>query len=755
MNMLLNVAFYNIKNNTLKHFVSRHTGRKVQAAPLCLPLQVCRIILYALILLCPVHAVAGVESLKLLLQNAKHDTTRCNILNAMIEEESNDSVWIKYNDAMKDIAERNLDGYPAEHSLHNFYLGHLADAYNNYGYYYERQGKPGKALENYEKSLDMSKRSGNRSGVASTLNNLGYVYYSQADVSRALEHYMQSLAIYEEIGDQQGIARSYNNMAVLHNNQDNVDKGLEYLEKSLAIKRKLDDKAGIANMLLNMGALLFNKELEENKKNVSGLEDYKEAIKYFQEALEISRAIDHRDGEATALNNIGSIYCESGMLDEALYNLGQSLAIRQQLNDKQGIAYTMDMLAEAYLKKNELDKALDYGLKALATGKETGYPTTIRNAAQTLTDIYKRRNEPAKALESFELYITMRDSVVNQSTRQLALRDQLRYEYGRKVAADSVRVAEEKKVMDAKLSEEQTMRYALYGGLGLVMVFAGFISNRFRVTQKQKKLIEIKEQETHRQKGIIEEKQKEILDSINYARRIQAAILPPARIVKEHLSQSFIIYKPKDIVAGDFYWLEHISGKVLFAAADCTGHGVPGAMVSVVCNNGLNRSVREHGLTDPGRILDTTREIVIREFEKSDEDVKDGMDISLCALDKAAMQLQWAGANNPLWIVRGGELIEYKGDKQPIGKHELSKPFTTHDITLQAGDMIYIFSDGYIDQFGGANSKKFKAASLKKLLLSVYDDPIGKQQQEIENAFDQWKAGQEQVDDVCMIGVRI
>lgn len=271
--------------------------------------------------------------------------------------------------------------------------------------------------------------------------------------------------------------------------------------------------------------------------------------------------------------------------------------------------------------------------------------------------------------------------------------------------------------------------------------------------EKQRSEAEKQRDEVSKQKEIVEEAHKEIRDSINYAKRIQSAILPPQKLVKEYLPESFILYKPKDVVAGDFYWMEHRDGKVLFAAADCTGHGVPGAMVSVVCNNGLNQSVREHGLAEPGKILDKTREIVIAEFEKSEEEVKDGMDISLCALN--GHTLQWAGANNPIWIVRDGELMGTKPDKQAIGKIDNPTPFTTHEFTLEQGDSIYIFTDGFQDQFGGEKGKKFKPANFKKLLLSIQSEPMKKQLEIIDAAFEEWKGNLEQVDDVCVIGVRI
>ena len=246
---------------------------------------------------------------------------------------------------------------------------------------------------------------------------------------------------------------------------------------------------------------------------------------------------------------------------------------------------------------------------------------------------------------------------------------------------------------------------------------------------------------------------KEITDSIDYAKRIQSAILPPSRIVKEYLEDSFILYTPKDVVAGDFYWMRNENDKILFAAADCTGHGVPGAMVSVVCSMALNRAVREYGLTDPGEILDKTRSIVVREFEKSDEEVKDGMDIALCTLK--GNKLQYAGAYNPLWIVRKGELLETKANRWPIGLTRDPKPYTTHSIDLEKGDVIYIFTDGFVDQFGGEKGKKLKVQGFKKLLLSMHDKPMQEQRAAINDAFFDWMGNLEQLDDVCLIGVRV
>lgn len=258
-------------------------------------------------------------------------------------------------------------------------------------------------------------------------------------------------------------------------------------------------------------------------------------------------------------------------------------------------------------------------------------------------------------------------------------------------------------------------------------------------------------------KLVIEEKQRELLESITYAKRIQEAILPPRRIVERFLPDSFTLYKPKDIVAGDFYWVEpSIDGKkVLFAAADCTGHGVPGALVSVVCHNALNRAAREFKETDPGKLLDKAREIVIDTFEKSDEQVKDGMDIALCSLE--GNTLQYAGAHNPLWIIRkdSDSIEEIKACKQPIGDFHQLTPYQTHEVQLHSGDTLYIFSDGFVDQFGGLKGKKLKTANFKKFLLSIQQETMAAQRKTVNDFFENWRGDLEQLDDVCVLGVRV
>ena len=309
--------------------------------------------------------------------------------------------------------------------------------------------------------------------------------------------------------------------------------------------------------------------------------------------------------------------------------------------------------------------------------------------------------------------------------------------------------------IDAK-NEEIAQREGTIGvfvGITLlcsILIFFTIRSNMLR--RKANKVLEAQKNEIEMQKALIEEKSHEIIDSINYAKRLQQAILPGNEEIKRHLPNTFIYYQPKDIVAGDFYWMEHLDGMTFIAAADSTGHGVPGAMMSVVCSNALNRAVNEFGLRNTGEILDKTRELVIETFEKSDKNVKDGMDISLLRLQ--GNKAQWSGANNSLWYFKNGELAEIKANKQPIGKYNNPLAFTTHSIEFSSGTSFYLFSDGYADQFS-ASDKKLMTRKFKEVLQSIQQLPMAEQGKHLEKFLIDWKGNMEQTDDVLVIGIKV
>jgi len=276
-----------------------------------------------------------------------------------------------------------------------------------------------------------------------------------------------------------------------------------------------------------------------------------------------------------------------------------------------------------------------------------------------------------------------------------------------------------------------------------------------KVSERTEEMVRQKE-EVERQSRKVVELYKNVTDSIRYAKRLQESILPPERRIKELLPESFVFYRPKDIVSGDFYWFDRVGEKVVFAAVDCTGHGVPGAFMSLVGHNGLNQAVREHGLVRPSEVL---RDLNRRAFEALHKDrdqfVRDGMDMALCTLDPGDLMLEYSGANCPLYLVRNGQVLQYAPDKMPIGGFELQgKAFTDHRIQLQKGDVVYIFSDGYADQFGGPRGKKFLYRRFRELLVEIHGMPMERQKIMLLEALNQWKGAHEQVDDILVIGMR-
>jgi serine phosphatase RsbU (regulator of sigma subunit) len=592
------------------------------------------------------------------------------------------------------------------------YLKVLGGAYNNVGYYYDNKGNIEKGLLYYHKSLKIEEYTNNKFGLATILNNIALLYYRQGAKEKSLEYHFRSLKLREEIDDKEGVGISLSNIGYYYDMEGDYETGLDYYFKSLEIQKSIDDKVGIAY----------------------------------------------------SYNNIGYVFKLKGETKKSLKYHLQGLKIQKQINDKRGMSFNLFNISQLYFESNEIAKAKKYAMLALTNAKELGMPDLIASASEILSDIYEKENNPAKALEYIKLFMVMEDSIHNEEVQLLTAEQQAKYLYEKQKVVDDAENEKLKILNNAEHEKEiaiekqgrflQTIIIVIIGiGLLLVIGFLIFVFNRLRVTNRQKEIIENQKELVELSHNELEVKNKEILDSIKYAKRIQSAILPADKEVSSHLDDSFILYLPKDIVAGDFYWIEKRENKVLFAAADCTGHGVPGAMVSVVCNNALNRSVREHLLTNPADILNKTREIVISEFAKSDEDVKDGMDIALCTIE--GLKLEYAGANSPLWIIRNNELIEIKPNKQPIGMFEMAKPFTGHQVDLVKGDLVYVFTDGYSDQFGGEKGKKFKSKALRELLLSMQNVAMPEQKKVLNSTFNEWKGEIEQIDDVCIFGVKV
>lgn len=662
-----------------------------------------------------------VQSLYSRLKQTLHDTDRVSAFNDLAWEyqllgQSDSSLYY----SNKVLEQVNLITTSKEFTLQaqnakliSSFSKSKASAYNNIGLVYDDKGEFPKAMEFFLKALKINEETGDKKRTAGVLSNIGNIYKTQHDFPKALSYFFKALKINEEIGNKNWEAANLNNIGIVYMSEEDYFKALSSFLKALEIAKELGNKYGISITQSNIGKIY-----------------------------------NHQGDSAFSMGNLS--FAKTEKYPKAMEFYFSSLKISEEIGDKHGIAINLGHIGSLYRKQEKYQDAEKYLLQSLALCKELGTLNYLRQIEESLSKLYYEKGEYKKAYEHLQQYGIAMDSLFSIEKEQDITRKEMNYEYEKKEQA--AKLEQEKKVAlhQAELKQQTLQRNSFIVGFALMLMLAGVSYRSYR--NKRKAFEKIAEQ-----KKLVEEKNKEILDSITYAKRIQTAILPPQKLVKEYLQQSFILYKPKDIVAGDFYWLENVGDKILFAAADCTGHGVPGAMVSVVCNNGLNRSVREFGLLDPGKILDKTREIVIGEFEKSEDEVKDGMDISLCALNTSTGNLTWAGANNPLWIIRKNatEIEEFKADKQPIGKLHQMNSFTTHALNLNSGDSIYIFTDGYADQFGGEKGKKLKSSGLKGLLLSIANKPMQEQKEIIDQTFETWKGNLEQIDDVCVIGVRI
>jgi serine phosphatase RsbU (regulator of sigma subunit)/Tfp pilus assembly protein PilF len=683
---------------------------------------------------------------------ADSDTLRLKNIAYLANGLSESRIWhayavLMYNEAHRCLSKKNPE------AVQRRLFGIAGTASHYLGYYYFQIIRNDSISEFYNlKNLEYQKKSGNKKQIALALYSLAANYSTEGKVSEAMTYYQDALKVFEELKDTSHVADSYQNIGYLLQNQKDVEGAMKYFQKALklySLKKKKKDMADCYSFLADC---YKSRNLMDS------------ALISYRKAEELFLSLNDEYGIATILLNKGELFERQGKLDTALQSYKESLRLFERTQDKNPISFALNSLAVVYYKKGDLENARKAGERSMLLAKEIQYPDNIRNAAKVLTDIYKKGGNYRDALEMHELYARMNDSILNADTRRNAIEKDLKYQHDKELL--EVEKEREKEAIAAQKEKEKRniIIISISAGLLLVIIFMFFLYNRFRLISKQKEIIEIQKEEVEIQKkevevqkDLVDHRNQEILDSITYARRLQQAILPQKKVINELLPDSFVLYKPKDIVAGDFYWIEHVGDKVIIAAADCTGHGVPGAMVSFVCVNALNRAVLEFGLIEPASILDKVSELVVGAFRRSEDQVKDGMDISLCVLDKKTLALQYAGAYNPIWILKQGaaEMDEYTATRQAVGNVLSPVPFISNTIPLSKGDTVYMFSDGYADQFGGEKGKKMKYSNFRKILLGINHLPMQEQSEKLDSSFESWRGELEQVDDVCVIGLRI
>lgn len=670
------------------------------------------------------------DSLNKKYTNAKHDTDKVAVLIEMAGAVylSNPPEAIKYCNQAKEIAEKV-----------NYKRG-IANVLGWLGYLYEYEGKIDITMDYYQRSIPLLKELGDEEGLGGTYLNMAVVYADQGNIPKSLEYNQLALESSRKTGNKKSEAFVLNNMAGILREQGEPKKALEYMENALKIRQSVKDKDGIAESYNNLG--YFYDNVSDNKQK---------ALEYYLKSNEMYTTLNNKRGISYTLHNIASLYSRLGDTTRALENYYKSLQIKESVNLVDGMPPTLTSIATILIAKHNEAEAEKLLLRSFNIGKTANNTEAMSSAANALRKLYKKQRKFQQALEMFEIYKTMRDTIYNQSNRKETYRSQLKYDFDKKEFAANLTREKEKAEARQKQQKQQYIIWSVVGGLCIVAFFLFIIYNRLQLTRKQKLIIE-------QQKELVETQQKEIIDSINYARRIQYALLAGKTLLQNNLQQHFILFKPKNVVSGDFYWAVSVTDGFIFVLGDCTGHGVPGAFMSLLNISKLNQTINENKITAPDKVLNNVRKEIISSLNPDGSTIesKDGMDAVICKLDTNKMKLQYAAANNPLYIVRNKEIIVYNADKMPVGMgHDDTKLFTLHEIELQKNDMIYLSTDGYPDQFGGPKGKKFMYKKFQELLVSVSTLPVNEQYQAIEKALADWQGNLEQVDDISVIGIRI
>lgn len=606
---------------------------------------------------------------------------------------------------------------------------------------YSRTGSMNEAIGCFNQSIVLMKTTGSDGEVADLLINEGNAYNDAGLYDQALTISLDAYKLYEKVGNKRGMARALIVSGNAYRLTNNPVKAVIDYEKSQSLCKEIKDEQLEASCLNNLSIVAGDKG------------DHESALNYLFQARDIHERTNNAYSMGKVLNNIGGEYLQMGEYEKSTEYYLKALDIRKSIGDMRGQASSLSNLGSVSLAQDNDDKAVEYFLRALEIAKDIGALDLQMNIYNSLHEAYVRKNDVEKALEYYKQYTSLKDSIYTSDLSESIAEMQAKFDVEK--AEGEARAQEKQKKLIVVAS--------VVGGI-LLLIIILFIWRQSILRKKvnvelnlQKEEIEKKNVALNAANEQIELKNKDITDSIRYARRIQEAILPEMEFATTMGKSGFVLYRPKDIVSGDFYWMEKKGDLVLFAAVDCTGHGVPGAFVSIVCSNLLSQAVNEHGLLEPNDILnDVNARLSVTLRQRVDESkVRDGMDIALCSLNRKTGELHFAGAFNPAWICRGEEIIELKADKFPVGNFEDEelRLYVNQKIQLQTGDRIYVFSDGYSDQFGGPLGKKYKRNQFVTFLKTIQKHPIYRHRELLENEHLVWKGEIEQIDDIVVLGV--
>jgi len=640
---------------------------------------------------------------------------------------------------------------------------HLADsisyakgrivARDNVGYTFLLSAQYEKAVSIYKEAINITKNAKLPKRLTWLYNRLAAAYYYLGDYQNALQNYLETSNYALKYNDKYTLFNADLGMANIYLAKNDYVNTEKRYKESQDIARELNDVNSIALIENNLGVMYLNQK------------KYDESLKHYVEGLDLYRKVKDSASVALSLVNIGGCYSNMGNFTRAIDYYSQALEVYDRIKDQNGLILCYINISSTYSSQKNYAMAIDYLSKGLQKAKQINRKELEKKCYEGLADMYNKTGKYKEAYDYYKLYSEIKDTLLNETNTKSINELQTKYDTEKK-DIENKRISLENENQANKIKQDSMVMNFLIALslLGLIITFV--IYNQYRQKQKANRELEEKntairkqKREIENQKLIVENQNKEITDSINYARQIQQAILPSDLLISKVLPDHFILYKPKAIVSGDFYFFAEKSDRIFIAAVDCTGHGVPGAFMSMIGHNLLNQIINEKGISEPAEILNQlnkgVRTVLQQDSERSEN--RDGMDIAFMAIHKSMKTVEYAGANRPLYLIRNGVITETKGDKFPIGglQYEGERTFTNKTVEVQDGDSLYMFSDGYADQFGGEKGKKFMVKNLQNTLLQIQSKPIHDQKNILDTTIEMWRGSLEQIDDILVIGVQV
>jgi serine phosphatase RsbU (regulator of sigma subunit) len=665
-----------------------------------------------------------------------------------------DSLSFYFNKG-SNLSEEALNFYTkqlrSKDSLRIYHIASKIVTRENKTQFYHQVGKSFYDVDNYDvariyfaKSLEMAKLTLDKRIIAKELSALGNIYRLQDRNTIAMNLLFQATYLYKELNQLRDVAFNLSLIGDINRCINQPKDALKYLNEALAICIKNNYLKEEAFCYSSLGAVY-----QSQKKFTRALTNFDQGLKIAHALKDTSRIVDFQC-------SIGDLLTEQDRFGEALNYFNRAMELDKVSKDQYNLALCYTGLGKVFLKQKEYKKAVDFGTQSYKLGKSITAPGICADASEIIYNAYFGAADYKNAFLFLKLKTELNDSTTNLA--QVKQQTQLEFNFvnAYKEKQDSILRAEKQQQRDLVQAAKSKQQEALViAGIVGVIIAILVIIIIFRFYQKEKDSKQI----IKLQKTIVEGKNKEIMDSINYAQKIQQAIIPSPLEMNNVFPQHFVLLLPRDIVSGDFYWIGSKRNYVFVAVADCTGHGVPGGFMSMLGTALLNEIINEKEIYEPADILDLLKLKIIMALRQSENvnEAKDGMDIALCRIDKTTNELTFAGANNSMHLMRGERLIELKGDKQPIGISHFNntQQFIQQTITLLKDDVIYLFTDGYPDQFGGEIGKKFKYKQLEDLLIRIHNKGMQEQMTILEKVHKDWKGNLEQVDDICILGIKI